>query len=331
MEERQKRKGIYKVDIEFESILKELNKSLRSLETEMVNKSDANNLPPLIFFSFAPRTGSTMVSQVMARTGEFAYISNFVARFWDAPLLALQIEKKTGLGNSYFGMPLLDVESKYGVTSNVSDPHEFGFFWNKLLTSKFNTFIDINELDEVLIQFLRKEVNAMRSVYDKPFFFKNGIAGYNTACIRKIFPDAWFLKIERSPEFVAQSIYKARVDLYSNPKEWWSLKPKDYEDIVRNSESEYEEIAYQIKSGYRDINEGLEGNEERVVKIKYEEFCSAPKEHIDKIFNKIGWTPSDRYKNLMIERRPVRKERIVDQDIFDSIKMAVNKIILRIN
>jgi len=327
MNERLTRKGKYQVDIEFENILQEMNKALRPINDNLSSTAHEGDLPPLIFFCFAPRTGSTLISQVLARTGEFSYVSNYVARFWEAPYLSMIIEKKLDLRQLnehkiYPGM----LKSDYGTTFHFAEPHEFGFFWNKLLPNNETHFIEPGQVPEQQATWVRQQINAMRRVYNKPFFIKNGIIGYNPAVIKQLFPDAWFVVIQRDWAFVAQSIFLGRLKIFGNTKEWLSLRPKEYKKIRASSASEFEEIAGQIKYIYRNIEDGIKGSENRVLRLSYEAFCANPKKLIDKIFSLISYTPGNDYPKLIPDKLANNNHIKVDPGQFKQIEKAINKI-----
>lgn len=323
MSERDQRKGDFKIDHSFEDMLGAINANLSGLEQEAVNAANPSDLPPLVFFCYAPRTGSTMITQYLARTGDFNYISNFIARFWEAPYTALQLEQKLGLRDMKFEA---GVESSYGATASITDPHEFGFFWNKLLTNPNHHRINANEVDPELKDFFIRQVNAMRSTSDKPFFFKNGIAGYNADIWADWFPEAKFIMISREPLYVAQSLYVARQELYEDTTTWWSLRPENWQEIVSSTSDEFGEIALQLDTITTGIKQRLAPLGDRVLHVAYEDFCQAPASTFEKIYRHTGIAPSVDALAHLPNQIEVRRHRKVNDDIFERLKAAVSPI-----
>ena len=252
MDERKDRQGQFSIDENFEQMLMQMNKALLPVEDRLLPQLEGTELPPVVFFCYAPRTGSSMISQYLARTGAFSYVSNITARFWEAPYMALRLEQQLNLRDpeNYADKP---IKSKFGVTSLPADPHEFGFFWRKILTTGAHDRVEPELANPDTASYLKRKINAMRSVFDKPFFFKNGLAGYNSRYLKSVFPDARFIVITRHPFFIAQSLYLARKTLYKDTSHWCSLRPAALTDIISGAENEFDEIALQIKHIYKDI------------------------------------------------------------------------------
>ena len=94
-----------------------------------------------IFIVGAPRSGTTLVSQVLAFAFDLGYINNISATYWNAPAFGVLYGNKLVKRREFSG------KSDYGRTAHLSEPHEFGAFWrNKLkyrdLKQKKNHSID---------------------------------------------------------------------------------------------------------------------------------------------------------------------------------------------
>ncbi|MCW8930327.1 MAG: sulfotransferase [Gammaproteobacteria bacterium] len=329
MDERKNRLEEYQFNDEFEDMMKDVNLSLIDSEKKLVNTININfkdKLPPIIFFCYAPRSGSTLLSQILARTNHFSYISNFTARFWEAPVTALTIEKKLGIRN--ISQHDSNYKSNYGLTKFVSDPHEFGFFWNKLLTSTENHYIDLKKIDQQKLIFLRDQINAMRSIYQKPFFIKNGITSYNTSFVKKLFPDAKFVFMKRELPCIVQSILTARNDFYGDSKIWWSLKPKNFNDIVNRSNNEIEEIIYQIKSIYDEIENGFSHQYGNVFKLNYENLCENTETTLTDLYSFVGVEEeiSQTFLDKIYLKKPNRNNKTKR---FKEISQSINNILIK--
>jgi len=271
---REDRVGNYIVDLEFETFLNTINCALSTVEKEVTFPS-LRIEKPILFICYAPRAGSTLIAQSLARTGFFSYISNFSARFWKAPTVALMLEKKLGLRSNLKNKLW---ENDYGVTTEIDDPHEFGFFWNQIIDK--NTTSKANILSADQKNRLRTQISAMVSVFEKPFVFKNGIAGYNVELMADLFPNAFFLHITRDVVMNAQSILIGREKMFGDIKKWFSLIPEDVEEILAKAQDEYEEVLLQVAYINRDIQNSIKKNNAKCLKWKYENFCINPKDHI---------------------------------------------------
>ncbi len=321
----EKRIKKYSINKNLEGILHELNDSIKNIEQKEIKKITDSDLP-VLFFCFAPRTGSTLISQVIAHTQEMSYISNYTARFWEAPYLALLLERELGLRELVDkNIRSDDSCSEYGVTKNVFEPHEFGFFWNKYIPYRANEthFVEEKAFTKNITSELYREIMAMLSVYDKPFFFKNAIAGLNCHYIKNVFPASFFIIIKRDFRFIAQSIFEGRKNLYGSKDTWFSLKPRQYKYIIDNYENPYDQIALQIKGIYEDLYHGTEDIKDRCLEIQYEDFCRTPKKYISEVFELIGHMPENNswFKHIP-DQIKISNEIRLPRNEFDSLCSA---------
>ncbi len=225
-----------------------------------------------------------MLAQMLARTKAYNYVTNYVARFWDAPYLAGLIERKINLRAQPFSSA---IRSTYGVTCEPHEPHEFGFFWNKWLVFEDGTHrIDESRMPDSHVQQFRQELRALMSLYDQPFFIKSDLVGLNVSFFSRLFDDIVFVVLKRDPLFVAQSIYQARVQLYGDPAVYWSTRPSNRPD--RSDLSPAEQIAMQIKGVYDDVYTGLQNAGARYIEVQYEALCRQPRQELACILSHTG-------------------------------------------
>ena len=312
-EDRNKR-IINKPDKEFEEVLFKANKFLTPLEEEVIDSIDITRDAKFIFICYPPRSGSTVIYQALAQTGLYSYVSNFVARFWDAPVFATLLQKKLKIENNY------DQEfvSTYGVTEGLNDPHEFGFFWKKWLKTNNGTDRLLREeRDRINKVNLIKTLNALASLDNKPLLIKNGLVSVNAGLFAELLPNSKFIIIKRNPIYIAQSIYEARNNLYGTAKEWWSIKPSTYSEIKELDV--ISQINRQIVDTYKDIENELSNYGERIVEVSYEEFCESPINIIENICEFIEVKATIEMKKRIPSSFKKGNSRRINKDIFTSI------------
>ena len=293
--------GKYKINHSLEQIIAKGNEALAVVEEELIQKAIPSTYP-LIIICYPPRSGSTLLAQLMAGSKLFNYVTNFIARFWDAPYFAGLIEKELSLRSMKFPNKF---SSYFGVTNCANEPHEFGFFWNKWLLYRLPFLkgshrIDYNNLFEQNLDSFKKEIYSLISLYEQPFFIKNGYTGLNPAFFYKVFKNVRFIVVKRNPVYIAQSIYNSRIKLYGNEKYFWSTRPSSYKEICKLPVSF--QIAYQIKGIYDDIYYDIKKINANFIEIFYEDLCKNHEEELQKIFqfaninNNINWSFIKRYK-----------------------------------
>ncbi|MGH1366143.1 MAG: sulfotransferase [Calditrichia bacterium] len=277
-----------------EELLTKVNEAIQPIEESFV----AEQTPitqPLLFFCFAPRSGSTLVAQTLASSGEFGYISNFTARFWKAPAIAMALEQTLGLGTKE-NPPIKpsDFESTFGVTKSVSEPHEFGFFWNDHIPYLSDShYVPTEQFSSKSSEKLSHHINGIVAQSSQPFFFKNSISGLNVHLLKELCPNAKFILLLRDPLRTAQSLLWGREQVFGNTNEWFSLKPSNCSEIQARNLSAAHEVVCQVNAIYKDIFEGISDIPERCFVMDYEVFCQQTHLEISKLFKFIEWRPEN--------------------------------------
>lgn len=269
----------YQKDPHREEQLRQLNKMLAPLEMELIRSFELPRLP-IIFIVGAPRSATTLMSQMMTTTGGFGHISNFVARFWMAPLVGARIELALGI-NEHHIEPTYN--SLFGVTKGLSGPHEFGYFWERWFSFKVTHKLSPHEITQIDTSNLQKELAAIESVYNKPLLFKNLTCGLQISLLATLFPKSIFVVCLRQPLFNAQDLLMSREERLGNSKHWLSLRPSEY---PRLKELHYhEQVVAQIYFTMRDIQSSLEALQynNRFTYVHYEDLCRQPKIELSRV------------------------------------------------
>ncbi len=306
-----KRRKQYQPNIKLEEILLRMNRLLAPLEREEVHKLPKSHLP-VLFLCYAPRSGSTILSQLLARTGCFNYVSNFLARYWLAPYVGGLLERELKLRRDYGNISL---ESEFGVTKAFMDPHEFGFFWNQWLPVKNLTVLTLQELKKIDIKSLQREINALKALSDKPFFFKSGIAGMNAGFLAKNIPHSRFIVIKRKYPYIAQSLYQSRQKFYGSEKHWWSIKPTRYKTLYKKDV--YDQISGQVVEIYRDIEQQLKGRAHMT--FWYEDICAHPHRILRNIFDFLSVSPPPHWDQFIPSKLKNNNQIKISKETFKKL------------
>ena len=297
----------YRKDPEQEERLKHLNAHLAPLEKQLISGFDRPQLP-IVFIVGAPRSGSTLLSQTLTQIGSFSYVSNFVARFWMAPYVGMLIEDALGIRKLESNQSFV---SRFGVTEGWVGPHEFGYFWSRWFRFGETHQLDAKELEEVDLDALRKELAALESVCNRPLCFKYLPFGLHIPFLAERFESSIFLLCRRQPIYNMQSLLLARSKILGDEGHWWSLRPKEYPDLL--STSPYEQIAGQIYYTLKDIEVSFSSlSSERFLHILYENLCSQPRVEASRVIEavsqmgvEVDWNPDlipDRFESTDVKR-----------------------------
>lgn len=251
------------------------NTALRPVEELLVERYRRTDLP-LVFIVAVPRTGTTLLYQLMARHLDVGYVNNFMARFWMAPIAGGAIYREL-YGDDSTDIPL---RSHLGATEGPESPHEFSWFWE--YWTEFGDVDDHPEEDlaEMNWEAIRRELEGLAGWFDAPVVMKSiNYVNYQIEWIARQFPSARFLWMRRSSPYVAQSIYESRRERYEDPSVWWSVRPADVEDWLDRPPAE--QIAHQIEDISAAIRSGFEAiDDRRHQTLTYEQLTTEPVESL---------------------------------------------------
>jgi len=206
---------------------------------------------PLVVIISLPRSGATLLSQVLASCTDIGYISNRMAEYWNNPLEGL-CKDKVFHNPKFFS----NFKSCYGNTEGLDEPHEWGWFWSKQTNKEI-----VRGLKELL----------ERS--DKPLLINSTYAMDKVKLLEKSGIPILKAYIGRNPFYVVNSIVNARIERYGDINHWYGHKPKDYNEIrkvkppVLQIVKQVESLRKQLKSysfGYP--KSCLQSNPRQVVK-----------------------------------------------------------------
>jgi hypothetical protein len=260
-----------------EDFLLELNKLLMSSEAERYQ--DHRQEFPFIFVFGLPRSGTTLISQLIAHCLDVGYINNLMARFWLAPLTGVRLSKIL-LGDD----KATDFCSNYAATSRLTDIHEFGYFWRYWLKKDLVGDILHARAREGDIDWagLEKTLLNIQHEFGKAMVFKNIFGAYHVERFVNLLSKVLFVYIERDPLDVAVSILDAREKFYGDLNTWWSTYPPEYDAL--KGLPYMEQIGgqvYYLRRLYGRQIKAVRGK--NIAVVSYKEMCSSPLDTLKRI------------------------------------------------
>lgn len=221
------------------------------------------NVP--IFIIGAPRSGSTLLIQVLINAFKLSYISNMHTHFYGAPALIEYLSSNLSTNTTF--------TSDYGRTDSSNAPAEASTFWYRFFPRN-PAYIKLEELDKFKMKTMRQSVASFCNASPHPVIFKNL---YNTLRLEALtahIPEALFIVIKRDELSNAKSLLKGRLDFYNDYNKWFSFHPPTDKDLL-NLPPEAQVIE-QIRLTYSLIDKDLTNNpntKSKVIEINYENFC----------------------------------------------------------
>ena len=242
------------------------------------NRESGYSMPP-VFIIGAPRSGTTLFSQIFLNAFKVGYFSNTLARFAKTPVMAAKRYRHT-----FHNMSGTDFKSDFGRTQGRYGAHEAAEFWYRWFPRGHHIYIDRGGIPADTLSDFAAHVRALGHVIGLPMMFKNTFNSMRLIPISQALPEAVFLVCRRDPVDNAQSILNARIK-EGDKHEWWSVPPREYDEIRKHPY--YQQVVDQVYY----IEQQIEQDEQtiandRFISVDYKAVCTHTRDTLESIRKK---------------------------------------------
>ncbi len=276
-----------------------------------------------VFVIGPPRSGTTLLYQVLVNRYNFVYLNNLASKFYTAPTIGIWLSKWIG-GFTPSKSP--GYESRYGKTSSLDGPNEAGQFWYRWFPKGEYVYVPPGSTAERSIRELRSQVLGLSRRFGAPMVFKNTYNSMRIAPIMEAFPDAVFLVSQRDPLDTAQSILEGRAKRNDNKNDWWSVPPKEIEEVKHHPY--WEQVVEQVYYIYKQIDEDSQRyGTERFLQVPYRALCEDTRgtlQNIQKFFDERGVKVS--IKGDIPESFPYSSGKKINNEEHALLRQKVNEL-----
>jgi len=183
----------------FEGFLDQLNAATRS-----ITEPTLSQVPPSSAQIVGlPRSGTTVLYQLLARTGTVGYPSNVMAFFHRNPWVGAMLQERLAANG-----PTLSLNSVAGRTPEPLDPHEFGYFWRRVCGHSSNSLSQ--DRDPLPPGQLQRELDLVAAVFERTVVYKNFLALAHATTMRHDMDRMLFISVERDRLDAAASLLHVR-------------------------------------------------------------------------------------------------------------------------
>jgi len=287
---------------------------------------DINLIPelPVIFIVGLPRSGTTPLAQLLIQRFRLGYVSNLIAKFWNAPELGISLTRE--ISDDPGKMLSSALESNYGFTAGYEDHHEFGYFWRRWFDFGETHYLDQNAQSSVDVKGLQKALSVMEKIWERPLFFKNPAAlPLQTAFLASILSTSLFVHIKRGHTDVAISLFNGWQKRMGDTTRWFSIKPREYPFL--KDKPIPEQIAGQVFYTQKEIDNQLRlVPDQRKICLSFSDLCEDPDHELERI----GCFLKNNYPN--IDERDVALPALspssenMDSDLLHQIETCLKRL-----
>lgn len=238
---------------------------LHHLECSFVDGTDSDlPFPPVIIIG-PPRSGTTLLYQVLLDRFDFSYLSNLHEFFYGVPSL---VERLFHPGRH---RPRGEYRSRHGWIRGWCAPSECGGFWYRFFR-RHPQVVSLEDMSEKRLRMLRGVVRRLENAAGKAILFKNGPCALRLDPIIRALPEAVFLVTKRDLLDTARSVLVARKDICGDYSKWWSMQPPNVHEL--KNKPVHKQVVEQVREIHSLIDESREKHgQERFLDVHYEELC----------------------------------------------------------
>jgi len=251
------------------SVIRSTNRSIAFLEERFTDKSSSRLPATPIFIIGPPRSGSTLLYQLVTAHYDFAYLSNAHCRLFGAPALVERI-----LHDRIAEYPP-QFESKYGRTEGWGSPAECGEFWYRWFP-RHPQYTSLEDADPETMRKMRGTIRSLMRASGRPIVFKNLHCSLRIRPLGTYLPEALFIVVRRNTVDNARSILAGRFRNLGDYSTWWSVEPPEIEQLRTLPPAE--QAVRQIDAIHALIDRDRSTlGPERFLELSYESLCASPK------------------------------------------------------
>ena len=223
---------------------------------------------PQIFVCGPPRSGTTLVAQVLMKHLPVYYFNNLTSIFPRSPVTALNLFRFFVRNDN----DKIQFRSFYGRTSRPSSPNDALYLWDRWVGKdrrKIPSRIEEDNSDDMVMFF-----NAVEAYAKKPLVNKNNSLSTYASLVAPILKNAFFICLDRDPLFLAQSHLIARRFINANEKVSYGV---DLDTTQKTADNYLESLCQDIMTHKNLIQEQQKSiGSDRFIVVPYEDFCANP-------------------------------------------------------
>jgi hypothetical protein len=234
---------------------------------------------PIVFVVGPPRSGTTVVAQVLTASLPVAYFNNLTSIFPRSPIVVNKLVRRP------FRNERIAFRSFYGKSKNWYGPNDALYFWDRWFGSDRTAIpAAIGEPNRSrLIQFF----GAFQEAFPLPLIAKNNNMNAYANIVAPLLPTAVFVCMRRNPLYLAQALLKSRRDIHGSDETPYGIEDPDGTAV--ESENPYQSVCRQV-AFYQTLERAQSRaiGPERYWPVDYEAFCDNPRALVDRVANHIA-------------------------------------------
>lgn len=297
-------------------LLSPLDWMLSAIENRRYAKASGNQMPIVIVVG-PPRSGTTLVAQVLIDHLPVSYINNLTSIFPRSPITANAI-----LGR-FLPNRAVGYQRFYGKSRQWSGVNDGLYIWDRWL-GHCRTQVPI-ELAQTAAQDMAIFFGAFEAYYRKPLVNKVNRLNTCAGLISNILDNVTFICLDRDPVLLAQSLLRARQEITGDLSVPYGVDHRSGQEM---SCDVVEDVCDQVIF-HRQVacdQQKLIGKEKFWI-VSYESFCDQPHVLVERVAREVLKTPIDTGQ-LRATLKPFKasKRCRIERELFDRFEQKLRHL-----
>ena len=248
-----------------------LGAALAQVDTFLLRRDSSYPGTP-VFIVGPPRSGTTVIYQLLTHCLRTSYLCNFANQYFHAPIGATWAMRR-GIRNY-----ISDFKSTYGSTKGRGGPSQGDRIWARWMGNR-RSYVGVSDVPVNTMIEMRGTIGHISRIMDAPFINKSIANSVRIPALSAVFPNALFLWTVRDLAQTVQSQLINRREALAKGNEeqrmWMSARPREYESIrgLPLVEQVCSQIHYLHKNIESDLRQFARG---RYRVLRYEDVCVSP-------------------------------------------------------
>ena len=291
------------------SVLKYGSPCIAPLERRSIHKQ-GKQLPehPILFIIGPPRSGSTILYQLISSLLDISYVDNLANLARENPYMGFRLSHRIFGSRSHSSFT-----SEFGQTTagGLHAPAEALFFYKWFPDRHFALASDLSSKQAGEF---RQTLYAMIKRANRAMVIKNLSFSLRIQALKEILPDARYIVVLREPLYTAQSLLQAMRKNHHPENKIWSIRPDNYKELEKLDT--HEMVVKQIHEIERKIAEDLRSiPEENILYVDYEKMGEQLESIIDDVVKLAGPSAQRRSSAPLPQIRVKNRITLPDEEI----------------
>ena len=221
---------------------------------------------PCVLVVGGPRSGTTLVYQLLAQHLHVSYTSNWTGAFPRSPISAGKLRPR------WVREPKASTRNFFGSVAGPGGPNDAFAVWDRWFGEVRGKPGPLSpESAAEVLAF----VSAWNAAFGRPLLNKNNRNALAITSLAEALPGATFVVVERDPVYVAQSLLEARAMVQGDARHGWGLLCEEADPA--SAEGPVEAVCNQVRAFQREIGRQADAlDPARLVRVAYKAFCRDP-------------------------------------------------------